>query len=141
MQLIKGITLLLTVAISLVSTSSFAQGQSEAEIAARIAPIGDVYLQGDIATTEQSTAASEPTGPRSGETIYNTYCMACHATGAAGAPIKGNAEAWNARIAQGQDTLLQHAINGLNAMPPMGTCSNCSDEEMASAVAFLTKGL
>ncbi|WP_354622966.1 c-type cytochrome [Psychromonas sp. MME2] len=141
MQLIRRIPLLLTVAISLVSLSSLAQNQSEGEIAARIAPVGDVYLQGDIATAEQSTASSEPAEPRSGEKIYNTYCVACHATGAAGAPITGDAKAWSPRIAQGQETLLKHAINGLNAMPPRGTCANCSDQEMASAVAFLTKGL
>lgn len=35
-----------------------------------------------------------------GEAVYNQACMACHMTGAAGAPIKGDAEAWEPRIAK-----------------------------------------
>ena len=29
-----------------------------------------------------------------GEATYNQACMACHMTGAAGAPIRGNVEHW-----------------------------------------------
>lgn len=141
MHFIKRMPLLLTLAISLVSVSCFAQDQSQQELVERIAPVGNVYLKGDIVTNEQASASAEPAAPRSGEKIYNTYCVACHATGAAGAPIKGDAAAWQPRVAQGPETLLKHAINGLNAMPAMGTCANCSDDEMAAAVTYLTKGL
>lgn len=141
MNLIKRITLLIGLTISLFSTAGFAQDLSEAAIADRIAPVGNVYLDGQIVTAKQDTGASEPAGPRSGEKIYNTYCVACHGTGAAGAPKKGDAAAWQPRIAQGSETLLKHALEGFNAMPAKGTCSNCSEEEIASTIAFLTNGL
>lgn len=141
MHLSKRIPLLITLAISLISAPSFAQESSPAAISARIAPVGNVYLDGEIVTTPQSSAAEEPAGPRSGEKIYNSYCFACHATGAAGAPIKGDAQAWQPRLAQGNNILLKHAIEGLNAMPARGTCADCNDDEITAAVEFLIKGL
>jgi len=140
-HLSKRIPLLITLAISLISATSFAQESSPAAITERIAPVGNVYLDGEIATVLQSSAAEESTGPRSGEKIYNSYCFACHATGAVGAPIKGDAQAWQPRLAQGNNILLKHAIEGLNAMPARGTCADCSDDEITTAVEFLIKGL
>ncbi len=138
MHLIKRINLLIALTASLLSATAFA---AEGDIAARIVPVGDVYLDGEIATANTAGSSSEPAGPRSGEKVYNTYCVACHGTGAAGAPIKGKAEDWTARIAQGEATLIKHAIEGFNAMPAKGTCGDCSDAEMTATVQFLIKGL
>lgn len=140
-NLIKRITLLIGLTISLFSTTAFAQDLSEAAIAERIAPVGTVYLDGEIMTAQQGAVSAEPEGPRSGEKIYNTYCMACHATGVLGAPKKGDAEAWKPRIAQGPDLLLKHALEGFNSMPAKGTCSDCTEPEIVSTIAFLTNGL
>jgi cytochrome c5 len=141
--LIKRTILSTTFALSLIGTTSFAQEVSFTEdaIAERIAPVGDVYLDGEIATANRQTDSDSAAAPRSAEKIYNTYCIACHASGAAGAPIKGDAQQWQPRIAQGQDVLVNHAINGFNAMPARGTCSDCSDDEIAATVKFLTEGL
>jgi len=136
-QFIKHITLLIGLTVSLLTASVFA----DTSIAERIAPVGDVYLDGEIATANTASASNEPAEPRSGEKIYNTYCVACHATGAAGAPIKGDAIAWEPRVAQGEEVLVEHAINGFNAMPARGTCSNCSDDEIVATVQFLIKGM
>ena len=138
---IKRITLLVGLTASLLTTTAFAQNLTEGDIAQRIAPVGDVYLDGEIATANTASESSEPAGPRSGEKIYNTYCVACHGTGAAGAPIKGQADAWTTRIAQGEAVLIKHAIDGFNAMPARGTCADCSDDEMTATVQFLIKGL
>jgi cytochrome c5 len=135
------IPLLITLAMSLISAPSFAQDLSEAAVAKRIAPVGSVYLDGGIVTAQQSTVADEPAGPRTGEKIYNTYCVACHATGAAGAPLKGNVQAWQPRIAQGKNILIKHATEGFNAMPARGTCADCSDDEIAATVEFLIQGI
>ncbi len=54
-----------------------------------------------------------------------------------GAPKKGDAAAWEARVAQGMDVLLDHAIKGFNAMPPKGTCMACSDDEIKAAIDFM----
>ncbi|HUT42290.1 MAG TPA: c-type cytochrome [Gammaproteobacteria bacterium] len=72
------------------------------------------------------------------EGIYNTKCMACHATGAANAPKLGDKEAWAPRIATGKDALLASAINGKNAMPPKGACMECSDEDLAAVIDYMT---
>jgi len=36
-------------------------------------------------------------------------------------------------------TLVNHAINGFNAMPAKGGCSGCSDEEIESAVEHMVE--
>ncbi|MCW5588726.1 MAG: c-type cytochrome [Legionellales bacterium] len=72
-----------------------------------------------------------------GAKVYDAHCGVCHNTGAAGAPIKGNAADWKPRIAQGMDTLFKHAIQGINSMPPKGTCMSCSDDEIKDAVRYL----
>jgi len=131
----------MTLFISLFSASSLAQDFSEGAIADRIAPIGDVYINGEIETASSNTAPSEPVGPRSGEDVYSTFCIACHGTGLLDAPKKGDAAAWAPRLAQGEATLIKHAINGFNAMPAKGTCTNCSEDEIIATIHFLTKGL
>jgi len=72
-----------------------------------------------------------------GETIYNTKCGVCHATGVAGAPKFGDKEAWAPRIATGMDALLASATNGKNAMPPKGTCMDCSEQDLAAAIEYM----
>ena len=84
-----------------------------------------------------SPAPAASSGPRSGEDVYNASCMACHATGAGGAPKTGDVAAWKPRIAQGADTLHKHAIAGFNAMPAKGLCMTCSDDEVIAAVDFI----
>ena len=74
-----------------------------------------------------------------GEKIYNSACVACHGTGAAGAPKLGDVAAWAPRIAQGMDTLLANATNGLNAMPPKGLCMTCTNEEIRSTIEYMIK--
>ncbi|NRA61912.1 MAG: cytochrome c5 family protein [Psychrobium sp.] len=102
----------------------------------RIAPVGNVYLSGAVVA-----APAAPTGPRTGAQVYQATCFACHGTGAAGAPIKGNADAWAPRLAQGMDVLFDHALNGFNAMPAKGTCMNCSDDELKATIEYMVKGL
>ena len=100
----------LTAAAFLVlATTAYAQpydnSMTEDAIKKRLAPIGAVYLEGD-----KAAAADVPTGPRTGEQVYQGACFACHGTGALGAPK--SADDWAPRIAKGKDTLLQHALNG-----------------------------
>jgi cytochrome c5 len=87
----------------------------------------------------EETAPGTQTAAADGQTIYETYCKACHATGVAGAPKLGDKEAWAPRIAKGDAALLDSAKNGLNAMPPMGTCMTCSDEDLKAAIAYMVE--
>ena len=111
-----------------------------AEIEERIKPVGESCLVGDSSCGGAAVSASA--GPRSGEEVYNAACMACHATGAAGAPMLGDVAAWAPRIAKGADTLHSSGINGLpgTGMIAKGGCMNCSDEEVVAAVDYMIAG-
>ncbi|SDW95600.1 c-type cytochrome [Marinobacter mobilis] len=112
----------------------------EDEIRARIAPVGEVCLQGDDSCgAAAAPAAAASSGPRSGEDVYNGVCAACHGMGIAGAPKVGDAAAWAPRIDQGMETLLSHALGGFNAMPAKGGCASCPDEEIESAVEYMVE--
>ncbi|PIE23182.1 MAG: cytochrome c5 family protein [Neptuniibacter caesariensis] len=69
--------------------------------------------------------------------IYNTKCVACHATGAAGAPKLGDVAAWTPRAALGMDVLLATVKAGKGAMPPKGLCNDCSDDDFKGAIQFM----
>ena len=81
-------------------------------------------------------------GPRSGEDVYNSACMACHSTGAGGAPKIGDVAAWADRIAKGNDVLYASGVEGVpgTGMIAKGGCMNCSDEEIHAAVDFMVAG-
>ncbi|MGO1693254.1 MAG: c-type cytochrome [Marinobacter sp.] len=118
-------------------TAGAAMASVEDEIRARIQPVGEVCLQGDECGEAAAASETASSGPRSGSEVYDSVCMACHTTGAAGAPVIGDAGAWAPRIDQGMDTLINHAINGFNAMPAKGGCANCSDEEIEAALEHI----
>lgn len=109
--------------------------KQEKEISERLAPVGEVAMEGE--TSPVAAAAGGGSEPRSGEEIYNTKCMTCHATGAAGAPMLGKADQWAPRIAQGVETLYANAINGIRGMPQKGLCMDCSDEEIHATVDYM----
>jgi cytochrome c5 len=77
--------------------------------------------------------------PRSGEQIVQAYCGQCHNTGWQGAPVIGDRADWEPRLKAGIEQLLAHSKQGLNAMPPMGMCSDCTDEELQAAIAEMLK--
>lgn len=95
-----------------------------------IAALGAIVLMGAAST---GMAQDE----RSGKQVYSSNCTACHDTGAAGAPKIGDAESWSDRLDKGKETLYKHSINGFRAMPPMGTCSDCSEQEIKNAVDYM----
>ncbi len=110
------------------------------EIRERLNPPGSVCVIGDNCAAGLAIV-SGISGPRDAQAIYQTFCMFCHATGVSEAPILGNAEQWEARIAKGTDVLYTTSINGLNVMPPRGTCVDCSDDELRAAVDFMLDAL
>jgi cytochrome c5 len=89
-------------------------------------------MSGDSAS-DAAGAAADPAA------LYQASCFACHGTGAAGAPVLGDKDAWAPRIAQGEATVLEHAINGLNAMPPRGG-SSLTDDEIKAIVEYMIAG-
>ena len=73
-----------------------------------------------------------------GQKTYQAACFACHGTGAAGAPKTGDKAGWKARIAQGNETLYEHAIKGFKGskgfMPAKGGRADLSDADVKAAV-------
>lgn len=121
----------------------------QAELAQRIEPIGRVALAGEEppAPDERTAVAAVQAQPAettlSGPQVYNSACIACHATGAAGAPTIGDQAAWGPRIAKGMEILHRHAIDGFQGetgyMPPKGGRTDLSDEEVISAVEYIVE--
>ncbi|WUR13474.1 c-type cytochrome [[Empedobacter] haloabium] len=103
--------------------------QSPEAIASRLKPVAD-----------EGFTLKDASGPKvlqTGEAIYTSTCQACHGAGVAGAPKTGDAGAWGARIAQGYDTIVKHAIEGIRAMPAKGGNPELDDVEVARAVVFM----
>ena len=76
-----------------------------------------------------------------GEATYNSACVACHASGAGGAPIVGDADAWAPRIAKGMDALYNSGINGVagSSMMAKGGRADLSDEAVMAAVDYMVE--
>ncbi|MFC3530901.1 c-type cytochrome [Vogesella facilis] len=71
-----------------------------------------------------------------GKKVYESVCVACHGSGAAGAPKFGDKAAWEPRLKPGLDEVVKIATKGLNAMPPKGGFGG-SDAEFRAAVEYL----
>ncbi|NYT71863.1 cytochrome c5 family protein [Halomonas sp. QX-2] len=123
------------------TSSVYAQDDAARDaIAERLAPVGQLCLQGqDCGTAAAPPSDSSSGGDVDGEGIYGNVCSACHESGAAGAPIRGDEEAWAERTEQGFATLLEHSINGIGAMPARGGNPNLSDAEMEAATAYMVE--
>lgn len=135
-------TTLIALALTIAgSTAAWALSDKQrAAIEARIAPVGEVCLLGDSSCGGAVAVANA--APRSGEEVYNSACIACHSSGAGGAPIVGDIAAWQPRIAVGMAALYDSGVNGVpgTSMMAKGGCMSCSDEEINGAVDFMVAG-
>ncbi|WP_315900607.1 c-type cytochrome [Halomonas sp. DP8Y7-1] len=142
----KSSKLILGCLITLGLATSQAMAQDDAArdaMAERLAPVGSLCLEGqDCGSAAMAAAGGDgggASGGADGEAVYGSICMACHDTGVAGAPKRGDEAAWAERTTKGFETLLDHALNGFNAMPARGGNPNLSDEEVHAAVAYLVE--
>lgn len=123
--------------LSLLALAACGQKESAESTAQAAAPAATEAAQPTAATT---TAAADP-ALKAGEDVFKKTCVMCHQTGAAGAPIVGDKADWDARLAQGKDTLYKHAVEGFTgakgAMPARGGSSALSDDEVKAAVDFM----
>ncbi len=97
----------------------------------------------EAAAPEAAAPAAEPAMAENtiGKGVYNKTCALCHAAGVAGAPKPGDQADWGPRIAQGNDTLYKHAIEGFTGakgmMPARGGGATLSDDEVKAAVDYM----
>lgn len=133
--------------------------QYAAAVAERIAPPVRIAVAGQDnsalaiaqpATAQQGTAdaasgsaAGGEAAALSGADAYQQACSACHGEGIAGAPKAGDKAAWGPRIAQGNDVLYKHAIEGYTGqagvMPPKGGRVDLSDDVVKAAVDHMVQ--
>jgi cytochrome c5 len=124
-----GIILLVQYVTTEKLTGRGSDSQDPDVVAARLSPVADAgFTLIDVNAPKQLL---------SGEAVYSANCLACHASGVAGAPKFGDAGAWSARIAQGYDTLVKHAVEGIRAMPAKGGNADLDNIEVARAVAYM----
>ncbi len=129
---------------ALLACSAFAVELTDAQraaIAERIKPVGTSCMAGD-STCGGAAAAVAGGAPRTGKEVFDTTCMACHSTGAAGAPKYGDKAAWAPRIAKGNDALYASGMKGVpgTGMVAKGGCASCSEEEIDAAVDYMVAG-
>lgn len=139
-------TVLSTTAAAILTASvmiSFTANADENEIAERVKPVGHLVILAESKTAAADTVATAetaaPATANAGKATYDTACFACHGTGAAGAPIMGNKEAWATRVSQGKEILYAHAIDGFNAMPAKGGAASLSDAEVKVVVDYMVE--
>ena len=110
----------------------------DAEIEARIAPVGEITVGQVAAVTAPAAGPAADTAAVSGESVYTANCAACHAAGVAGAPKFGDTAAWADRIGQELEGIYGRAINGYQGkagyMPPKGGNASLSDDAVKAAV-------
>jgi len=121
------------------------------DIQASIKPVAEVNTNPNAEAEKVTETAETPAiaaafdGSTDGKLIYDSVCLACHISGAAGAP-KLETAAWENRIPKGVDVLVANAINGImgenNAfMPPRGGRGDLSDEQVKAAVDFMLENI
>ena len=117
---------------------------------ANVAPVGAVNtgsaavsVDGAKTGAEVASAAAPAAADSSdpGKSTYDSVCFACHAQGIAGAPKYGDVAAWETRVAQGRDTLVQHAIAGFTGqagmMPARGGNPTLTDAQVTASVDYM----
>ena len=71
------------------------------------------------------------------EATFNKTCAICHVPGVAMAPKVGDKSAWAPRMEQGMGALVKAVVEGKGAMPPMGMCSKCNEEQFAALIQHM----
>jgi c(7)-type cytochrome triheme protein len=110
-------------------SGGFAAGAGKAAAAPVAKPVVTAAAGGDT-----GRAAVDAMG---GKSVYDTVCVACHATGVLGAPKLGDIAAWKPRIAPGLTVLVANARTGKGAMPPKGGNAALSEEQLVGAVLYM----
>lgn len=71
--------------------------------------------------------------------LYDTYCQACHTAQGSEAPRAFDNSIWSNRLQRGLDVVVSSAIEGVGNMPAMGSCMECTYEDMEDLVRYMSK--
>ncbi len=136
----KKSALFILLGLSLIGFSLQASEAKKA-IEKRIAPVGQVCVEGQECAEESLFSSSSVSSMRTGKEVYDASCTTCHAIALAGAPRFGDKLSWGERANEDLDHLVETVTNGLGGMPPMGLCMDCSQEELTEAVQYMLDAL
>ncbi|MGI9273934.1 MAG: c-type cytochrome [Endozoicomonas sp.] len=98
---------------------------------------GQTSEKGAVASASKKQESS-PADERVVE-LYQVSCKTCHENQATGAPLTGDSDAWKERMKKGMDVLLQSAINGSGAMPPLGLCMECDENDFKALIQYMAE--
>jgi len=90
-----------------------------------------------VAVVDLAAADAGAKTEKSGEEVVKAVCSMCHGAGLMNAPKIGDKGQWQPRIAQGYDTLVKHALEGIRSMPARGGNPALTDAEVAGAVKYM----
>ena len=149
----------------LLASTLLSHSVSAQNVADNIRPVGSICLAGQACVGTVAGAMNEASGADAAEPAieaaaeaaadaapmevaaaatefdaagaYQMSCNACHGTGAAGAPMLGDAAAWEARMEKGMEALMSNVINGVGGMPARGICMTCSDDDLQAIVNYM----
>jgi cytochrome c5 len=130
---IPGAILAFTLVIALIAKVSMDK-PAEPVVAAEVSDNANIK---PVAVVEVAAADSGPHVEKSGEEVYKAVCTMCHAAGLMNAPKFGDKGMWAPRVAQGYDTLVKNAVNGIRSMPARGGNAALTDAEVAGAVKYM----
>ena len=71
---------------------------------------------------------------------WSRSCALCHVDGTGGAPRLGDTAAWAPRLEAGEAAMLRHTVEGLDNMPPLGYCMDCSRDDFLQLIRFMAEG-
>lgn len=69
--------------------------------------------------------------------LFEQSCKTCHANPTNPAPQIGDKSAWDKRLEQGLPVLVQHAMQGFNAMPAGGLCTTCTPPDFEAMIVYM----
>lgn len=133
--------LIIVIAVGYDRTDPLANPSRVAMAAERVKPVASVRTElppapAQVVVIEAPAPNVVAVATIDGGAIYNQVCMACHLSGAAGAPIPGS-DAWAERAAKGIDVLTASAVNGIGIMPAKGGRMDLSDDEIRASVQHM----
>lgn len=123
--------------MALAALSLMACGKNEGPSA----PAASTSTEVASAASQQAPAPTPAAENTVGKGVFGKTCSMCHSSGAGGAPKPGDKADWAPRLAQGQDTLYKHALEGFTGakgmMPARGGNTALKDDEVKAGVDYM----